>query len=140
VLEFDRDIRGGDGFAVARDILDSGRALAKMNAIIDAQGRIEAPPLARLTLEIAAPADGTVTAIDCETMARIARLAGAPKVKGAGVDLLKKLGERVMRGEALYRLHAETVTELEFAREVAVRASGFTIGTPEQIARGFVEF
>jgi thymidine phosphorylase len=45
-----------------------------------------------------------------------------------------------MRGEALYRLHAETVTELEFAREVAVRASGFTIGTPEQIARGFVEF
>ena len=39
VLEFDPDVRGGQGFAIARDILDSGRALAKMNAITDAQGR-----------------------------------------------------------------------------------------------------
>ena len=39
VIEFDPDVRGGDGFAIARDILDSGRALAKMNQIIDAQGQ-----------------------------------------------------------------------------------------------------
>ncbi len=38
MLEFDPDVRGGDGFAIARDILDSGRALAKMDAIIRAQG------------------------------------------------------------------------------------------------------
>jgi len=141
VLEFDRDIRGGDGFAVARDILDSGRALAKMNAIIDAQGRAaELPRPARLTHEVESPADGTVTAIDCERMARIARLAGAPKVKGAGVDLLKKLGDRVARGEPFYRILTDTTTELAFARDVAERASGFAIGAPEEIAHGYVEF
>src|SRR5690606_20998530 len=41
VLEFDPDVRGGDGFTIARDILDSGRALAKMKDIIAAQGRRE---------------------------------------------------------------------------------------------------
>jgi thymidine phosphorylase len=39
VIEFDPDVRGGDGWRIARDILESGRALAQMNAIIDAQGR-----------------------------------------------------------------------------------------------------
>jgi hypothetical protein len=43
MIEFDPDVRGGDGLRIARDILDSGRALAKMNAIIDAQGRRNAP-------------------------------------------------------------------------------------------------
>jgi thymidine phosphorylase len=28
LIECDPDVRGGDGFAIARDILDSGRALA----------------------------------------------------------------------------------------------------------------
>jgi thymidine phosphorylase len=141
VLEFDHDVRGGDGFAVARDILDSGRALAKMDAILDAQGRApDLPPLARLSHAVECATAGTVTAIDCERMARIARLAGAPKVKGAGVDLHKKLGDRVERGEPLYTILADTSTELAFAREVATRASGYTIGTPEQIAHGFVEF
>jgi len=39
IIEFDPDVRGGSGYAIARDILDSGRALARMHAIIDAQGR-----------------------------------------------------------------------------------------------------
>ncbi|NWG74561.1 MAG: thymidine phosphorylase family protein, partial [Rubrivivax sp.] len=39
VIEFDPDVRGGEGFRIARDILDSGRALERMHAIIDAQGR-----------------------------------------------------------------------------------------------------
>ena len=41
LIECHPDVRGGDGFAIARDILDSGRALAKMNAIIAAQGAKE---------------------------------------------------------------------------------------------------
>ena len=44
VIEFDPDVRGGEGFPIARDILDSGRALAKMHAIIDAQGRRDFDP------------------------------------------------------------------------------------------------
>ena len=48
VIEFDPDVRGGDGWRIARDILESGRALAQMEAIIDAQGRrASLPPAGR---------------------------------------------------------------------------------------------
>jgi thymidine phosphorylase len=44
VIEFDPDVRGGDGWRIARDILESGRALAQMKAIIDAQGAAASTP------------------------------------------------------------------------------------------------
>jgi len=132
VLEFDPDLRGGDGFALARDILDSGRARMTMAAIIEAQGARgfdwRHPPLARLTHDVTAAAGGVVTAIDCQRLSRIARLAGAPNVAGAGVDLLHKIGDPVASGQPLYRIHADTAAELQFAREVATRASGFRVG------------
>lgn len=144
MLEFDPDVRGGDGFAIARDILDSGRALAKMQAIIDAQGRRpfdhNAPQLAGLSFEVAAFGDGVVTAIDNFQLARIARLAGAPKVQGAGVDLLRKLGEPVLCGEPLYRVHAAFAADLEFARRASERASGYAIGRADELSHVFVEF
>jgi thymidine phosphorylase len=146
VLEFDPDLRGGDGFALARDILDSGRARMTMTAIIEAQGSRgfdwRQPPLARLTHEVAAATSGVVTAIDCERLSRIARLAGAPKAAGAGVDLLRKIGDPVASAEPLYRIHAETPSELQFAREVATRASGYTIGQSarEEAVHAMAEF
>src|SRR5690606_9013410 len=144
MLEFDPDVRGGDGYAIARDILDSGRALAKMHSIIAAQGaRVfdhKQPPLAALTYEVLAEHDAVVIAIDNLQLARIARLAGAPKVQGAGVDLLRNLGEPVRRGEPLYRVHAEFPADLSFARQASERASGFSLGLPEQIPSVYVEF
>ena len=132
VIEFDPDVRGGDGYAIARDILESGRALAKMNALIDAQGRRpfdhNAPPLGRLSVDIPALDDGVVTGIDNLLIAKIARLAGAPKVRGAGVDLFRKLGDPVRMGETLYRIYADFPAELEFARQAAVQASAYAIG------------
>ena len=138
VLEFDPDLRGGDGFALARDILDSGRARMTMAAIVKAQGARDfdwrQPPLARLTHEVTAAQAGTVTAIDCERLSRIARLAGAPKAAGAGADLLRKIGDPVASGEPLYRIHADNAAELQFAREVATRASGFAVGAAHETA------
>ncbi len=135
VIEFDPDVRGGQGYAIARDILDSGRAMAKFNAIIDSQGRqTEAIPPGSLSFEITAETDGVVTDVHNQIMAHIARLAGAPMDKGAGVDLMKKLGDTVARGEMLYRVHAEHTTDLEFARDACRRHNGFTIGTAEDIA------
>lgn len=129
ILEFDPDVRGGQGYAMARDILDSGRALAKMQAIVNAQGRNpDKPKPGRLRFTVKAPAGGVVTEIDNLQMARIARLAGAPMVKGAGVDLFKKLGESVGAGEPLYRVHADFTADLRFAKELAGKDIGFYIG------------
>ncbi|HYQ39542.1 MAG TPA: thymidine phosphorylase family protein [Pseudomonas sp.] len=144
LLEFDPDVRGGDGFAIARDILDSGRALAKMQAIIAAQGGRgfdpDAPALAPLSFEVNAERAGVVTGIDNVQLARIARLAGAPKVQGAGVDLLHKLGEPVAAGAPLYRVYAAYPADLEFARQACQHASGFAIGAADEVPQLFVEF
>ena len=130
ILEFDPDVRGGQGYVIARDILDSGRALAKMQAIIQAQGENQTLQLpGRLQFQVAAPADGMVTAIDNLQIAHIARLAGAPIDKGAGVDLLKRCGDSVQQDEPLYRIHAEFPANFTFAMEAAEIDNGFQIET-----------
>jgi len=132
VLEFDPDVRGGQGFSVARDILDSGRALAKMEAIIEAQGRVEtevAP--GHLAHAVTAPRAGVVAGIDNLRLARIARLAGAPMDPGAGVDLLKKCGDRVEKGEPLYEIRAGFPADFRFATGLASQDPGYTIDAKE---------
>ena len=139
ILEFDPDVRGGQGYAIARDILESGRALEKMNAIIDAQGRKDPDFVpGQLSFEVSSDRDGVVTAIDNFHMAHIARYAGAPISKGAGVDLYKKLGDKVRMGEALYRVHAEYPADFNFAETLCARSSGYTIGSAADIPEAFV--
>ena len=128
ILEFDPDVRGGQGYFIARDILESGRALDKFRSIVKAQG---ASPKSyepgRLTEDIVAPASGVVTAIDNLQMARIARLAGAPMDKGAGIDLYKKLGDAVCESEPMYRIYSEFNADFEFARRAADLDNGYRI-------------
>lgn len=128
VIEFDPAVRGGDGPGIARDILESGRALAWMEALIQAQGRRPHPPtLGALTEDISAPAAGQVVSIDNLHLARVARLAGAPQVPGAGVDLLVKSGQWVHPGQPLYRIHACFPADLAFARTAARQNSGYRL-------------
>ena len=128
VLEFDPGLRGGAGHARARELLASGQALAAMERIIAAQGPTPGGwTLGPLTEDIPAPADGVVTGLDCQRLARIARLAGAPLDKGAGIDLFRKLGDRVRRGDPLYRIHSCVASDFAFAVEMAREASGFTL-------------
>lgn len=141
ILEFDPDVRGGYGYAIARDILDSGRALKKMEDIIEAQGaREEALTPGKLSFEICADRGGVVTHVDNYIMAKIARLAGAPMDKGAGVDLLKKLGDEVKKGEPLYRVHAEYQSDFNFARSLCESQSGYLIGKPTEVSKTYMEF
>jgi thymidine phosphorylase len=131
VIEFSPDVPGGEGYAIARDILDSGRALAKMEAIVAAQGARDFdwrhPPLAPLSFEVTAPTAGRLAAYDNEGLARIARLAGAPKSPGAGVDLIVTPGATLRAGDPLYRVHAQYASELEFARERVARDPASTL-------------
>jgi thymidine phosphorylase len=114
-----------------------------MQAIIAAQGARpfdhNQPPLGALTLEVSAPCDGVVIGIDNLQIAQIARLAGAPKVKGAGVDLMCRLGDAVRTGQVLYRIHADYPSDLEFARHAVARHCGVSLGLAAQIPQVFVE-
>ncbi len=129
IIEFDPDVRGGQGRNIARQILDSGRALAKMEAIIDAQGRKkEMPALGSMVHEVRSHKDGMVAAIDNYALNRIARLAGAPLDKGAGIYLYKKVGDRVEEGEALYRLYSQFEADFNFAKDfIKKHSAGYLI-------------
>lgn len=128
VLDFDPEMKGGRGYARAAELLASGAALQAMERLIAAQGP---QPLRFMTgehsCEIVAQVEGRVAMIDCQQIARIARLAGAPMDKGAGLDLIHKTGEQVRKGEALYRIYAQSETGLVFARELADDDSGYRI-------------
>lgn len=128
LLEFDPALRGGRGYDRAAELLDGGKALATMERIIEAQG----PPAktyrpATLVREVCASRTGSVAAIDCYRIARIARLAGAPLSKGAGIDLAAKIGSRVRAGDPLYRILASAETDFAFATEMASEANGYDI-------------
>ena len=95
----------------------------------------------RLLVPRAQAAEASVVAgIDNYQIARVARLAGAPKVQGAGVDLLCKLGDTVACGQMLYRVHASYPADLEFARQACLRDTGYTIGVAADVPSVFVEF
>ncbi len=128
VLDFDPDLEGGRGYARALDLLASGKALAAMERLIAAQGvQTEQFRPGKLRTEIVAGTGGAVSAIDCHLIARIARLAGAPMDKGAGIDLLHKVGDRVRAGEPLYRIHADSDTGLRFAADLAAEDTGYRL-------------
>ena len=62
--------------------------------------RPAAPIWARLTFDVTAAADGVVAGIDCLRLNRLARTAGAPIDKGAGIRLFKKIGDQRRTGRA----------------------------------------
>jgi thymidine phosphorylase len=60
---------------------------------------------------------------------RLARTAGAPIDKGAGIRLFGKIGDRVEKGQPLYRIHAYDQSELNLAASAAKGNCGYTIGS-----------
>jgi thymidine phosphorylase len=128
VLEADPALRGGAGERRARELLDSGAAEDRMHRICEAQG---ASPLRAVlgdrTHEVLAPRAGQVTGVDCLRIATVARLAGAPTDPGAGIELLRRVGDPVHAGEPLYRIHGSDPADFGFAVEAAGEDSGVSL-------------
>ncbi|MEH6474832.1 MAG: thymidine phosphorylase family protein [Sneathiella sp.] len=126
LLETDPNLRGGAGYETAKELLESGAALSSMERIIKYQGKVDTPyTLGTLTKDVLAPRRGIVSAIDCFCISRLARLAGAPFEKGAGIDLFKKIGDPVEQGEPLYRIYANFQSDYAFASEFAAKDNGY---------------
>ena len=71
--------------------------------------------------EITTEKGGRVLWINNEDVANIAKEAGAPKEKGAGVVLRTKLGDNVKKSGTLIDIYAERNVKLEAAIELAKR-------------------
>lgn len=107
-----------DGTQKAKNLLKSGEAEKKFREIIAAQGgdpnvKPEDIEIGNETVEIRSEEKGRIQWINNRAMAQIARAAGAPKNRGAGVLLNKKLGDKVAKGDILYKIYSKSAQKLE---------------------------
>jgi AMP phosphorylase len=108
----------------AENVLQSGRAERKLREIIEAQGgnprvKPEEIPVGEKKAKVTANKAGRVLWISTEDIIRIAREAGAPREKGAGVVLKAKLGDAIKKDGVLFEIYAERSSTLELALELA---------------------
>ncbi|MCC8364658.1 thymidine phosphorylase family protein [Lysobacter sp. A6] len=104
------------GIVHARALLDSGAAYRKFVAICEAQGGFTEPCISQLVHSVRVQRSGIVRAIDNRRLARVAKLAGAPRARRAGVFLRLRVGDHVTAGDVLFDLHAESRGEMDYAR------------------------
>ena len=114
VIEFAPGVSPGQGIKIATEILNSGKAFTKFQAICIAQGGIRDIPKLSLSHTIESNCSGTIVNIDNRQIARIAKLAGAPKSKSAGVELLVPLHSVVCLSQPLFKVYAETQGVLNY--------------------------
>ena len=112
----------GTGAAMAQEILSNGKALEKFRQIIEIQGgdptvKSEDIMPGEHQFVIKAPASGYVIEMNNRSLVTLARTAGAPQDRGAGILLHAKKGKLVKAGEPLFTLYAERNWRLQNAIE-----------------------
>jgi thymidine phosphorylase len=117
MLELASKAEKGDGEKLATEILETGKAWEKFYNICLAQGRFSEPEFAKYKLEIFSETEGVVKEIDNRRLARIAKLAGAPKSSSAGVLFFSPLGTKIKKRQILFTVYAESEGELHYANE-----------------------
>ncbi len=127
LLEMTGKYRKGKGLKAATDILESGKALKKMQQIIKVQGRMKKPALGAFHHAVHAGRTGKIAEVDNEIISKLARLAGAPGDKGAGLYLSKNVHDLVKKGDMLYTIYAESKFKLDLALNLLKKSSGYKI-------------
>lgn len=120
------------GEAKAREILMSGKALDKFREIVAAQGgnpdiKSEDIKVGQYTYDVTSKMCGYVNGIKNKQLVQLARAAGAPKDKGAGILLHKKKGNRVDDGEPLFTIFADNRAKLDMAIELSRKFNPITV-------------
>jgi AMP phosphorylase len=113
-----------NGRAKAEEMIDSGKAEAKMREIIAVQGgnpkvQPDDLPIGCEHIEVKSNRAGKVIWLSTDNIVRIAREAGAPKEKGAGMILHAKLGDTVHKDSVLFEIYADRSSKLTSALELA---------------------
>ena len=113
----------GQGYAVAEGLLTSGKALEKLRQIIEIQGgnpgvRAKDIVPGEHSFVVNAPLDGYVVELHNRALITMARAAGAPHDRGAGLLIHAKKGAKVKQGEPIITIHAERSWRLQKAIEI----------------------
>ena len=129
------DLCGSD--ADAESILDGGQALSTFQAIVAAQGgdpdvTVEDLVPGGESVTVTADEAGVVTHINNRLVSNIARRAGAPKDKGAGIALHRRVGDRVEVDADLFTVYAEKADKLEDAMDLEGRTETMRVRSPDE--------
>ncbi len=121
LLEMAGERKGKD---LAYKLLKSGSAERKLRQIIAEQGgdpkiKPEDVEIGEHVVEVRSKSDGVIWWIANHDIVKLAREAGTPKDKGAGVLFRKKIGDSVKKGEVLMEVHAEKSHKANAAAKLA---------------------
>lgn len=124
-----KDLLGDD---VARDILQSGKALAELREIIKVQGGDPAIDSSKLqpgkaTYHVTSPRHGHIVSIDNKQITVLCRILGCPTDKKAGMFLNKKLDEEVDKGDILCTIYSSDRFRLKEAVDTLKNIPVYTV-------------
>ena len=123
LLELTGKAKKNEGRKIARKIVETGKAHKKFMEILKAQGQyVENPEqikIARLKIDIKSSKEGKITHIDNKIISKIAKLAGAPSDKSAGIYMYLHKKDIVEKNEPLFTIYASTKSSLDIAKKYA---------------------
>ncbi|MFQ5620929.1 MAG: AMP phosphorylase [Candidatus Nanoarchaeia archaeon] len=117
---------------LAKELLDSGKAYKKFKEIVKAQGgKPNLQPkdirVGKFKKTMTAYKKGTLVDLHTASLARVARIAGAPLNKGAGLYLHVRQGAKVKKGDPIVTIHAQSKSKLQFALDKCCFERCYTI-------------
>jgi putative thymidine phosphorylase len=116
IFEMTGKAKKGKGIEMAKQILSSGKAFEKFKQIIKAQkGNINKLKMAKFTKDIIMKKTGKIVDIDNKQINYLARLAGCPMDKSAGLYLYNHIGDKLEKGDKLITIYSESMPRLKEA-------------------------
>jgi AMP phosphorylase len=107
---------------LAKKLLESGKAYKKFKEILEAQEgdpniKPKDLPVGEYAVEYTLKEDQKYLYYDSEAIAKVARLAGAPGIKGAGVKLLYPPSSKVKEGKVVLKVFTPVDTRVKAIEE-----------------------
>lgn len=114
-----------EGYALAKQILESGRALELFHRMVIFQGG-SVPfqlPQASAVVDVTSESTGFVQAMNVEALGMASLMLGAGRVVASdtidpavGIEMVAQLGRPIKKGQPLCRLHINAKTQIDFIK------------------------
>ncbi|MBW3014709.1 AMP phosphorylase [Candidatus Woesearchaeota archaeon] len=125
MLEMGKKAKKGEGFQIAKEILESGAAYEKFVEIVKAQGEKQLDPEkikpGKYFFDYKSSKAGDVIDIDNSLITAVAKATGAPVDKGAGVYLNYHIADDINIGDILFTIYSDNKEKLEYAKSLLYR-------------------
>lgn len=116
ILELSGKYKKGKAFILAQEILSSGKAFEKFKEIIKAQeGSLNEINFGKFKKDILNKKSGKIISIHNKKINYLARVAGCPIDKSAGLYLYHHVGKKLRKGDKILTIYSESKSRLNEA-------------------------